>query len=189
MRRLLVPYVFTAFGMFLFWFMAAYGFSRGGILANQTADWLYRHLALQHGSRGAGPSGFAGFALSVGGFCFMRWNKGVRVATAEALSLFAAPVAVAYELGIWLYVPWFLSYQVTNLMAWSVTGVPLFDNATLLLGSFLVMTVGVVWKLDSRLEHSRFRNVALAASILTASAAFVVIILALSKVYVTPPIA
>ncbi len=185
-------YAVFVFGLFLFWFMALVDLSRGATLANPVTSAIFHLFARQYiagrPDSGMGPSGFAGFFVATAGFAALRWGKGARRALGETLSLFASPMALVFEFGIWRYTPWFLQYQVTNFMAWTVDGTLVLSNSSVLLFSFLIMEAGLNWKLDRALGASRFRPLVLTVTIFASLIAFFVLGSILAAVYVPPPV-
>ena len=56
------------------------------------------------------------FALAIVGFTALRANKGIGQAVKEAITLFAAPAVILYELGLWYSAPEDMTWHVTDFL-------------------------------------------------------------------------
>ncbi len=69
-------------------------------------------------------SAFFSFCVAMGGFMALRAPRGVLRALWEGVVFFAAPVLVAFELGIWYYLPAFFDVHATSFTPlWLTNGV------------------------------------------------------------------
>jgi hypothetical protein len=65
-------------------------------------------------SRDKGTQASFYLSLAVIGFLALRLNRGVGAALKDAITLFAAPCLVIFELGVWIYAPEDMTWHVTD---------------------------------------------------------------------------
>jgi hypothetical protein len=156
-----------AFGLFLFWFMAMYDYSTEGGLSfmwnpaiRSVLFFFFNTIPQVSGTTAVVPEmgdyAFSGFCLAVISFIALRRRKGIKVAIMEGISLFAAPLLVMFELGIWFFyfsrpdndlvfrggvMTWF----VASFARWSLDGAYILSNYNVLIVALSIFTVGVIW--------------------------------------------
>lgn len=150
-------------GLFLFWFMAAVDFTFHSMASWLLDDYrplafLFHHLAIPYVKdrpySGMGPLALFGFALAAVCCLGLRRKSGGRVAAAETVLLFAAPMLVLFEFGLWHSHPKQMWSHATDFTEWKLDGRYVLSNFTLLFSASCLLLGGANWKLGGTMRRS-----------------------------------
>jgi hypothetical protein len=145
--------VIMSFGLFTFAFMAVVDFLGGWGGPGETfATYpsiasIYRLLGFDavhvHGQMGV--VGFLGFCAATASFIVLRTKRGIRAAVREGVLLFAAPILVVFELGLWYYLPFDMGWHAADFVPWSIGTTYLLSNSVVLFVSSCLTLLGLNW--------------------------------------------
>jgi len=116
----------VGFVLFAFWVMVDiagwYGGPGYAFVAYPFIASIYNNVWLFQigGHDRMGIEGFVSFCIALLGLMTLRAKHGIGTAVREAVTLFAAPVIMVFELLIWSYMPADMYWKVTGFAGWSL---------------------------------------------------------------------